>query len=393
VTANLPAGIASRIAKHADELVAIRRDLHAHPELGHAEFRTTQLLCRRLAGAGLSPRVLPSGTGVICDVGEGEQAVALRGDIDALPIPDEKHVPYRSTVPGRAHACGHDVHTTVVLGVGLVLADLARVGQLDRRVRLIFQPAEEIPGGAQDVIDAGGLEGVDRILALHCDPRLDMGRIGMRTGPITAACDRLLLRLSGSGGHTARPHLTADLVYGLGKMVTELPAALSRRVDPRSGLSLVWGRIVAGSAANVIPQTGEAEGTVRCLDLPVWREAPDLIHELVDAVAATYGVKTEIHYQRGVPPVVNDADCTALFRTAATAAFGPQAAVGTEQSLGGEDFAWYLDHVPGAMARLGVRTPGDMAFRDLHQGTFDVDERAIAIGVELLIAAALLTFR
>jgi amidohydrolase len=393
VNETFPVDLPARVKTYADELIAIRRDLHAHPELGREEFRTTQLLCERLTAAGLSPRVLPAGTGVICDVGEGPSAIALRGDIDALPIADEKDVPYCSTIPDRCHACGHDVHTTVVLGVGLVLADLARSGLLHRRVRLIFQPAEEAPGGSHDVIEAGGLDGVERILALHCDPRLDVGRIGMRTGPITAACDQLLLRLSGPGGHTARPHVTADLVYGMGKMLTELPAALGRRVDPRAGLSLVWGRVSAGSAANVIPQSGEAEGTVRCLDHRAWQEAPDLIHELVDSVAAAYGLKTELHYQRGVPPVVNDADCTALLRTAATAAFGAQAAVGTEQSLGGEDFSWYLDHVPGAMARLGVRTPGDPVSRDIHQGTFDVDERAIMIGVELLATAALLAYR
>ncbi|KWX02475.1 N-acyl-L-amino acid amidohydrolase [Carbonactinospora thermoautotrophica] len=393
----LPEDLRTLVKAYADELVAMRRDIHAHPELGWAEIRTTRIVRERLEAAGLQPRILPGGTGLTCDIGpDGEvtgRILALRADLDALPIPDEKNVPYRSTVPGVAHACGHDVHTVVVLGAGLVLADLAREGRLNRTVRLIFQPAEEImPGGALDVIRAGELKGVERILALHCDPKVEAGRVALRTGPITAACDRVLIRLAGPGGHTARPHLTADLVYALSKLVTELPAALSRRVDPRAGLSLVWGRIGAGSAANAIPQVGEIEGTLRCLDLAAWHQAPELVEELVQTVARIYGVQAEVQYDRGVPPVVNDADSTALFRAAATAAFGPQAVIGTEQSLGGEDFAWYLESVPGALARLGVRGPGEVGVRDLHQGTFDVDESAIPVGVSLLAAAALLAF-
>ncbi|MCU0266287.1 MAG: amidohydrolase, partial [Actinomycetia bacterium] len=247
------------VAQHTDDLVALRRDLHAHPELGRAEVRTTRVVRDRLAAAGLQPRVLPGGSGLVCDVGIGESAVALRADLDALPLPDEKDVPYRSTVPGRCHACGHDVHTAILVGAGLVLAELGQAARLPGRVRLIFQPAEEsTPGGALDVIAAGGLEGVERLFALHCDPRADVGTIGLRTGPITGSADHVLVRVSGPGGHTARPHLTADVVYALARAVTDVPAVLSRRVDPRAGLSLVWGRIQAGGAHNAIPQVGEA---------------------------------------------------------------------------------------------------------------------------------------
>jgi amidohydrolase len=391
--------LAARCAALHDELVAFRRDLHSHPELGHTETRTTGRVVERLRAAGLDPRVLPGGTGAVCDiepsaapvVGTDDGVLALRADIDALPIPDVKDVPYRSTVPGVCHACGHDVHTSVVLGAGLLLAELADAGLLRRRVRLIFQPAEEVlPGGSHHVIEAGGLRGVQRILGLHCDPRIDVGTVGVRTGAITAACDKLLIKAEGPGGHTARPHLTADLVYALSALVTELPAALSRRVDPRAGLSLVWGRISAGHAPNAIPQRGEAEGTVRCLDEATWHHVPDLIHELVDQVAGMYGIKTELAYVRGVPPVVNEGDASALLHAAASHALGPDAVVGVEQSLGGEDFAWYLQQVPGAMARLGVRDPADRRPRDLHQGTFDVDERAIGVGVRTLVAAALM---
>ncbi|MEU9345928.1 M20 family metallopeptidase [Streptomyces sp. NPDC048278] len=377
------------------ELVAFRRDLHMHPELGNQEFRTTAAIKERLEKAGLRPRVLPAGTGLICDigpVGDGLPVLALRADIDALPIPDMKaECAYRSTVPDRAHACGHDVHTTVVLGAGLVLAELHAKGQLPRPVRLLFQPAEEVlPGGAADAIEAGVLDGVGRIIAVHCDPRVDVGRIGLRTGAITSACDRVEVALDGPGGHTARPHLTTDLVTAAARVAVDVPALIGRRVDSRSGLAVTWGRIECGHAPNVIPQHAELSGTVRCLDLEAWRTAPDVVHAAIDEVATMHRAKSEINYVRGVPPVVNDPVITELLRDAMAARRGTDSIETTEQSLGGEDFSWYLEHVPGALARLGVRTPGERTVRDLHQGDFDADERAITVGVELFTAAALI---
>ncbi|MFI1357135.1 M20 family metallopeptidase [Streptomyces sp. NPDC020898] len=383
------------------ELVAFRRDLHMHPELGNQEFRTTAAIKERLEKAGLKPRVLGIGTGLICDIGvdPGQHEsgtvppmLALRADIDALPIPDTKsECAYRSTVPDRAHACGHDVHTTVVLGAGLVLAELHRQGRLPRPVRLLFQPAEEVlPGGATDAIECGVLDGVGRIVALHCDPKVDAGRIGLRHGPITSACDRLEVSLDGAGGHTARPHLTTDLVTAAARVATDVPALVARRVDARSGLAVTWGRIESGHACNVIPQHAELSGTVRCLDLDAWHQAPDLVHAAIDEIANLYRAKSEINYVRGVPPVVNDPAVTELLRDAMTARRGAHSIEDTEQSLGGEDFSWYLEQVPGAMARLGVRRPGDRGVRDLHQGDFDADEYAITVGVELFTAAALI---
>ena len=374
------------------ELIAFRRDLHAHPELGYYEHRTTSRVMQQLAAAGLHPVTLPKGTGLIVDIGHGSPdapMVALRADMDALPVTDEKNVSYRSTVPNVCHACGHDVHTTMLLGAGLFLAHRASEGGLPGRVRLIFQPAEEIGRGALDVLAFGGVTAIDRVFALHCDPRLEVGKVGVRTGPITSACDRIVVRVSGPGGHTARPHLTADLVYALGKIVTELPAALSRRVDPRSSLSLVWGRVSAGSAANAIPDDGIVEGTVRCLDDEAWHEAPDLLKALIESVASAYGVIAELHYQRNVPPTVNEPVSTAILETAAAQVLGHEAVTPSPQSLGGEDFAWYLESVPGSLARLGTRRPGAAEDFDIHQAVFDVDERAIGVGVRLMAATAL----
>ncbi|GAA0832688.1 M20 family metallopeptidase [Streptosporangium amethystogenes subsp. fukuiense] len=387
---NLRGELDTFLAGREQELINFRRDLHMHPELAFAEYRTTQRVAERLTAAGLVPSVLPRGTGLLCDVGSGDgPTVALRADIDALPVPDEKDVPYSSTVPGVCHACGHDVHTAVLLGTSLFLAQQAEAGLLPGRVRLIFQPAEELPGGALEVMASGGISGVDRIFGLHCDPRLDVGRVGLKAGPITSACDKVTIRVSGPGGHTARPHLTADLVFALAKILTELPAALSRRIDPRSSLSLVWGRVEAGSVANAIPDDGVAEGTVRCLDEAAWHAAPDMIKSLLESVAGAYGVEAEMEYTRGVPPVVNDKISVQMLAEAAEGVLGEGSSGPTEQSLGGEDFGWYLESIPGAFARLGTREPGTAHLADIHQGTFDVDESAIGIGVRFLAATAL----
>jgi len=388
-----PARINQLVATLQPELVEIRRDIHAHPELGRTEQRTTHLVADRLRLAGLSPRLLP-GTGLTCDIGPstvetGRRRIALRADIDALPVQETTGLPYASTVHGVAHACGHDVHTTALLGAGLVLAELHAAGELPTGVRLVFQPAEEVqPGGALDVMQAGALDGIGRIFALHCDPKVDVGRIGSRIGPITSASDEITVVLTGPGGHTSRPHLTADLVYALGQVITQVPAVLGRRLDPRSGVNLTWGAVQSGSAHNAIPASGSVRGTLRCLDVRAWEKASQVLHDAVEQVVAPYGVEVEVRHQRGVPPVENDERAVAVLEAAARDVLGEEAVQLTEQSLGGEDFAWYLTRVPGAMARLGTRTPGGRTY-DIHQGDLVVDERAIAAGAALLARAAL----
>ena len=378
------------LVEHEDSLVAFRRYVHAHPDLSGTERPTAALVASRLAEAGLQPVMLPKGNGLTCDIGEGGPLVALRADLDALPLPDVKDVPYRSTVDGVCHACGHDVHTSVVLGAGLALA--GRADELPGRVRLIFQPAEEtLPSGSLDVIDAGRLVGVSQIFGVHCDPRALTGTIGLRAGALTAAADFVKVELSGPGGHTASPHLTVDLVTALARVVTDVPALLARRVDVRAGLALVFGAAHTGVAPNAIPQTGQATGTVRCLDHGAWELAPKLIDQLVHQVVAPTGAIAEVEYTRGMPPVVNDASSVAVLNAATRAALGPDAVVDTPQSMGGEDFAWYLEHTRGAMARLGVGRPGETL--DLHQGSFDVDERAIGHGVRLLANTAVLALQ
>jgi amidohydrolase len=373
----------------ATELIELRRDLHAHPELSWAEERTSTVIAKRLDEAGLAPRLLPR-NGLLVDIGSGPgPVVALRADLDALPVEDRTNDPWASTVAGVAHACGHDVHASSLVGAGLALAAIA--DELPGRVRLVFQPAEEImPGGALMAIEAGALDGVSRIFGLHADPGIDVGTVGLREGPLTGAADSLDVLLAGKGGHTSRPHLTEDLTFALGKLVTELPAVLSRRLDPRAGVSVVWGIVRSGSAVNVIPATGRAGGTVRMLDAVAWADAEELIRDTIDQIVEPYGVIPTVTYVRGVPPVVNEHRSTVLLGHAVEHVLGEEGHVATSQSLGGEDFAWYLDSVPGAMARLGTRTPGGPTY-DLHQGDLRVDERAISVGASVLAAAALMS--
>jgi amidohydrolase len=375
-----------------DELVALRRDLHAHPELAWQEQRTTSVVAEHLDRAGVEVQLLPK-SGLLAEVGSPDgPLVGLRADLDALPVDDRGGEDFSSTTDGVAHACGHDVHTAALVGAGVALAQTHRRTPLPGRVRLLFQPAEEVmPGGALEVIAAGSLDGVSHVYGLHCDPSIDVGEVGLRVGPLTGAADSLTVRLTGRGGHTSRPHLTEDLTYAIGKLVTDLPGALSRRLDPRAGASLVWGVVRAGSAKNVIPASGEVAGTLRMLDAVAWADAEDLVRGLIAEILAPYGVGADVSYVRGVPPVVNEAGATDLLGSAVTSVLGAKGAVSTQQSLGGEDFAWYLESTPGAMGRLGTRTPGGPTY-DLHRGDLHIDERAIGVGAKVLAAAVLTTF-
>ena len=396
--ASLPS-VASVVAELEAEVVAFRRDLHRHPELSYEEYRTTDRIMELLTGYGFSPVRMES-TGAYVDIGEGPVVLALRADIDALPLEEETGLPYVSVNDGVTHACGHDMHTAVMAGAALVIGRILRGATADPAlraagerargsVRVIFQPAEErLPGGSLSVLRQGILDGVPRILAAHCDPAVDVGSIGTRIGAITSAADTIRITLTGRGGHTSRPHLTEDMVFALSQIAVNVPAVLSRRIDVRSAVSVVWGQIAAGSAPNAIDNTGYLAGTMRCLDADVWEEAGELLDEVVTQVAAPYGVQVQLEHVRGVPPVHNTDAETALIETAARRELGARAIQLTPQSMGGEDFAWMTQRVPGSMLRLGTRTPGGPVY-DLHRGDFTPDERAIGVGMRVFAAAAL----
>ena len=259
-------------------------------------------------------------------------------------------------------------------------------GLLPGRVRLLFQPAEEVmPGGAVQLstrVRSTRSNGSSRCTATRVSTS---GQVGLRLGPLTSAADRVEVRLTGTGGHTSRPHLTGDLTFALAKVTTELPAVLSRRMDPRAGVSVVWGSLHAGAAPNVIPDHGLVSGTVRILDAVAWADCEAIVRAAVADIVRPYGVEAAIDYQQGVPPVVNEPVSNRILARAVHSVLGDGGQVTAPQSLGGEDFGWFLERVPGAMMRLGTRTPGGATY-DLHQGNLRIDERAVAIGARLLAA-------
>ncbi len=390
------------VESHEHELVALRRLLHAQPEPSGGEYVTTEVIVERLSVEGLRPTVFAMGTGVACDISldperEPDPAsmptVALRADIDGLAMDDQTSAPYRSRTPGMAHACGHDVHTAAVLGAGLALLETRRAHPRNAVVRLIFEPAEEaVPGGAVGVIDDGGLDHVRAIFGVHCDPKLDVGTLGLRAGALTSAADQFELTLTGPGGHTARPQLTVDLVRWTARIVERLWGDVQGRVD--SPVTLVFGAVHAGAAGNVIPATATLRGSFRTADRPAWAQGERAIREALTAITDDTDIgqapQWRLAYTVGLPPVVNDAGTTALVHAVVTREFGPQAVAQTPQSMGGDSFAWYTERVPGTYVRLGTHDPASDGPRgDLHSATFDVDERAIGIGARLLAACAL----
>lgn len=371
----------SRLARLAADLapamIDLRRDLHRNPEVGWTEYRTTRRVAEVLAEQGLSPQVRPDGTGLTVEIGSGEPIVGFRADMDALPIQEEASPEYRSERDGVMHACGHDVHTAVGVGVASALAGL---GDIPGTVRVLFQPAEEqIPGGAVTLCEEGVHEGLAALIAFHVDPSLEPGKIGIRRGGITGASDRVIIRLHGPGGHTSRPHQTVDLIYVAGRVIANLPLLIRHGIDPRETVLVVFGRIEGGSAENVIPTTVELGGTIRLFDLDLWRTMPKLLEGVVTDLIRPLGATAEIEYHRGSPPVVNHDVVTGVVSQAAVAALGSDGVKPTHQSLGSEDFAWYLEQVPGALLRLGSGLPDRKV--DLHSATFDVDERAIETGI------------
>lgn len=383
--------IKALVAAREHELRALRRRLHAHPELSWQETATTETLLERLRVAGLDPIVLNRGTGLVCDIGDTSDGavIALRADIDALAMADMTESEYRSRVPGVAHACGHDVHTSVVLGAGLVLQALVERGEVPAGVRLIFEPAEEsMPGGALDVIEEGWLDDVSMIFGVHCDPRLDVGQVGLRTGPITAASDIMEIEITGPGGHTARPHLTVDLTQVMGRVLTELPDAIVTAADSPEQVTVVFGSAQAGDAANVIPARAVLRGSVRTADVDTWDRIGKIVESELTGILADTGASWQITYRRGVPPVHNDPVATRIVEAAALEVVGAAGVVENSRSMGGDTFAWYAQRVAASYARLGTHS-GEGPRLDLHASTFDVDERAIVIGVEVLVRSAI----
>lgn len=365
-----------------DNLSTWRRHIHQNPELSYQEHETTDYIEKILTGLGFKVRRFSFGSGLTCDIPAADGTtspieVALRADIDALPMDEDTGLEFSSTNPGVTHSCGHDAHTAMLLGAATLLSKTPP----PHPVRLIFQPAEEqMPGGAVDCVKDGAVDNVDRIVALHCDPHRVVGDVGVHAGAITSSNARLEVTLTAGGGHTARPHETGDIVYALSTVATGIAQVVDRRIDPRSGTVLTWGSIMAGSGApNVIPAKGTLVGTVRSASRDTWAELPELIPPAIRAIAEPYGVNVDVNYIQGVPPVVNDDACAEIAARAVTDVLGEQGVGEAAQSSGGEDFGWYTEEIPGIYLRLGVwDAEGPEA--DLHHPAFMMDERALIIG-------------
>jgi amidohydrolase len=370
----------------APRLIEIRRHIHAFPELSGQEWQTSAYVAGVLSSCGLTVREAVGKTGVVADLGTADTPfVAVRADLDALPIQEAAEVEYRSRIPGVMHACGHDVHTTVALGTAMVLAALPE--PLPGRVRFLFQPAEETAQGARWMIEDGALDQVMAILGLHVWPALPGGTIGIRYGALTAAADELDLTILGESGHGARPHEAIDAVWIAAQVIANLQQAISRTQNPLRPVVLTIGKIQGGRAPNVIADQVRLWGTVRSLHPETRAQLPQWIEGIVQNTCHMYRARYTLHYRTGVPGVHNDPQLTQLVEQSAQAAWGAERVqILNEPSLGAEDFSLYLEQVPGTMFRLGTGIPGQ-PYYSLHHPKFTVDETAILTGVVTMATA------
>ncbi|WP_017717534.1 M20 family metallopeptidase [Kamptonema formosum] len=373
----------------APRLIEIRRHFHSHPELSGQEYQTAAYVAGVLSSCGIHVREGVGKTGVVGELsGEDTDSrlLAIRTDMDALPIEEGTGLEFASRNQGVMHACGHDIHATVGLGAAMVLAQLGE--KLPGTVRFLFQPAEEIARGAEWMVGDGAMENVSAILGVHVFPSIPAGSVGIRHGALTAAADDLEIFIIGESGHGARPHEAIDAIWIAAQVITTLQQAISRTQNPLRPVVLTIGQISGGRAPNVIADRVRLVGTVRSLHPETSAGLPDWIEGIVANVCNAYGARYEVNYKRGVPSVQNDPALTQLVEEAAEEAWGSdRVLILTEPSLGAEDFSLYLQHAPGMMFRLGVAGKDRLNY-PLHHPLFDVDESAIVTGVVTLAYAA-----
>ena len=382
--------VEAQLNRIAPQLLQIRRHIHQRPELSGQEFATTAYLTKRLAAARIPHRVGPGKRGVISEIvtssAAGAPVVAVRADIDALPIQEENKVRYSSKESGVMHACGHDAHTAILLGMTLALY---RARPLPFGWRSIFQPSEETGRGAREMVAHGALEGVDAVIALHVDPTLPVGQAGVTAGPRSAFCQDFTIAVRGRGGHGARPHTTVDPIATAANLITLLYQVIPRQTDARDPIVVTIGVINGGHAANVIPDIVSLEGTIRSMSSSVAISARETVERLCAGVAQSFGATVSPTFESLLPGMVNDSRIAALFASVARRLLGPDNVVtGQPPSMGSEDFADYLPVVPGCMLTLGVKAAG-REVTPLHTSTFDIDEKALLIGARLLATTLL----
>lgn len=369
------------MSQRTEALLEIRRYLHAHPELSGSEQRTAALLSGELRKLGWRVQEGVGRTGLVAELGDpAAPVIGLRVDMDALPIEERTGLPYASTSPGLMHACGHDLHSSIGLGVAMALAENPPAKGC---VRLLFQPAEETAEGARWMVEAGAVDGLSGLYGVHVFPSIAVGSIGVRRGALTAAAAELEVEVLGEAGHGARPHQSVDAIWIAARLISGLQEAISRRLDALHPVVLSFGRIEGGRAFNVIADRVKLLGTLRCLDTDLYRELPAWVESTAQDICRAYGGEARVHFRLIAPPVQNDPQLTALLEQVALEQLGQAQVLELDQpSLGAEDFAHYLPAVPGCMFRLGVAGPKGCA--PLHHGMFDPDEACLPLAVNLL---------
>ena len=401
----LRARLAEIIAARSERMVRQRRRMHATPEPPHAEFATTEFVAEQLREAGLLPHIMPGNTGVMADIdlgGEGDTFIALRAELDCVRVDDDKHAPYASTRPGLCHACGHDAHSTIVLNAGQAINDLkSEISnlksqgprlQLRHNIRLIFQPAEETAAGARHMIQHGAIDRVDAVLAMHVEPFMPVGHIGLRRGALTVACKLFTITLRGRGGHSARPFEAVDPVIAATSLVDQLYQYCPRVVDARHPAVLTIGSIHAGHAPNAIPDEAVITGTLRTLREQDLQLIQQRMEEVRKGVAQASGCDIDLDFGSYCPATNNDARLLDMVESVALRTLGAESVQWIDlPSMGGEDFAFYQELIPGAIIRLGAALRDERQRRPLHSSHFDIDERALTLGATLMAQWALET--
>ncbi len=375
--------LSNAVRESAEELRAWRRHLHAHPELSFEEHETTEWLAQRMSEWGISyTRPTPTGLVGLIEGSRPGKTIAVRADIDALPIQEENGFDFRSSRPGVMHACGHDGHTAILLGLSRFLSQNR---DFPGRVKLLFQPAEEKPpGGARQFVEAGVLDDVDACIGLHLMANLPTGKAGITAGPMMANSDGFQARIQGRGGHGSAPHQTVDAVMVACNAVVNLQTVVSRKVDPTRPAVVSVGSVHAGTTFNVIADSAELKGTVRSFHPDVRQLLHDEIKRTLETTCAMYGATLHFEYDWGYPAVVNHPEITAVMREAAGEVLGTENVVEQEPLMGGEDFAYYGEKVPAAFLFVGCQNPSVGAEWPHHHPRFTVDEDALPYGMEIL---------
>jgi amidohydrolase len=374
-----------------DQLVAWRREFHTRPELGFQETRTAARVAKVVDSLGYRVRTGVGRTGVVAELGQGHPVVAIRADMDALPINEANDVPYASQVPGVMHACGHDAHTAIALGLATLLAQETFEGT----VRFLFQPAEEVGdeegiSGAPRMVEDGAMDGVDTVLALHVDGSVPVGDITVDAGPASAGVDTFYATIVGRGGHGAMPHKVVDPIYIAAQVILALHGIVSRRLHPADPAVVSIGAIHAGEAANVIPEKVEMSGTIRFMEMEVREQIHAEIERALE-VARVMGGDYALQFEPGGLPMINDSGVVELIREVGTDLLGAEHVQTPKVEMGAEDFGAFSELAPGAMFMLGCRIEGDE--REAHNPRFDIDERCLPLGVAILAEATLRRLR